>query len=138
MGWFVFVSLVYAVAVVVVMWTAGAIFFDVGRASMTGGVLAVAWVVLALGGVLFWHPLWKPIGTLFLLFVFFLWWWFSQRPSHHRQWDANFSQLPRVALEGDTLTIENIRNTEYRTIDDNTPRYETRGLAFLSCEVSMC
>jgi hypothetical protein len=73
-----------------------------------------------------WQPPWKPFGPLLAFFAVFLWWWFSQKPSHHRSWNPHFSRLPCIALKGDTLTIENVRNSEYRTIEDSTPRYETR------------
>lgn len=126
MGWFLIDLPIFAVSLVIVIWTAGALYYDVGRASTLGVVLAVAWIVLALGVLFFWHPLWKPFVLLVVFTGFFLWWWFSQRPSHHRDWDPNFAQLPRVSLAGDVITIENVRNTEYRTIKDYTVRYETR------------
>jgi hypothetical protein len=34
--------------------------------------------------------------------------------------------LPRAVRDGDAVTIENVRNFEYRTLADFTPRYETR------------
>jgi hypothetical protein len=34
--------------------------------------------------------------------------------------------LPRAMREGDVVTIENVRNFEYRSPDDFTPRYEAR------------
>ena len=34
--------------------------------------------------------------------------------------------LPRAVRDGDAVTIENVRNFEYRSLDDFTPRYETR------------
>lgn len=121
-----FTCLVYAVSLLIVGWTCGALYYDVGRASPLGIVLAASWLAVALVAFVFWQPLWKPFGTLVLLSGLFLWWWFSQQPSNDRNWAPGFAQLPRVKLEGDKLTIENIRNTEYRTIEDYTPRYETR------------
>ena len=126
MDWLLLTCLICFVSSVIVIWTAGDIFFDVGRASTVGGVLAAAWVILVLGTFAFWQPLWKPFVILLLFSTLFLRWWFSQQPSHRREWDANFSRLPRVGLEGDTITIENVRNTEYRTIEDCTPQYDTR------------
>ena len=39
-------GLLYAVSAVIVLWTAGAIFFDVGRASLVGWVLSSAWITV--------------------------------------------------------------------------------------------
>ena len=119
-------GLMFSAASLMVMWMAGAIFYDVGHGSMAGGVLAIAWIGLSLGGLIFWHPAWKPFLALLLFFAFFLRWWFAQQPSHHREWDAHFSRLPRVALEGDTVTLENVRNTDYQGTLESAPRYETR------------
>ncbi len=119
-------SAIYLISAIAVLWTAGAIYYDVARASRAGTVLAVAWVVLALAALILWQPVWKPFLCLVLFEGVFLTWWLSQRPSHDRDWNANFSQLPSVAVEGDWVTIENVRNTEYRSLADNTPRFETR------------
>lgn len=130
MNWILFTCLTYFVGLFIGIWTAGAIFYDVGRASTKGGMLAAAWILLVLAAFVFWQPPWKPFLFLLLFSAFFLWWWFSQQPSHHRNWAPGFSQLPRVDLKGDTLTIKNVRNTEYRTIDDCSPQYETRTYRF--------
>lgn len=55
----------------------------------------------------------------------FFWWW-SQKPSNQRDWNPNFTNLARIKLEGDTVTIQNVRNTDYRTLHDFTTYYETR------------
>ena len=38
--------------------------------------------------------------------------------------------LPRAVRAGDAVTIENVRDFEYRTLHDYTPRYETRTYHF--------
>jgi hypothetical protein len=56
----------------------------------------------------------------------FLGWWLRQKPSHDRDWDPCVALLPRAISEGDAITIENVRNFEYRSLDDFTSRYATR------------
>src|SRR4029077_54200 len=43
-----------------------------------------------------------------------------------RDWDLSMTVLPRAVIAGDEVTIENVRNLEYRSIDDFTPNYEAR------------
>src|SRR4029077_756982 len=75
-----------------------------------------------------WQPLWQPFAVLLGFTALFLGWWFSQQPSHNRDWDASVAVLPRAVRTGDVVTIENIRNFEYRSVGDFIPRYQTRTL----------
>jgi hypothetical protein len=119
-------TLMLASAAVITLWTVGAIYYDVGRASNWGRVLAPCWAV----GVIFlfvaWQPLWQPFVALLVLTSVFFALWLRQKPSHKRDWDPSVAVLPRAVREGDVIRIENIRNFEYRSLDDFTPRYETR------------
>jgi hypothetical protein len=53
-------------------------------------------------------------------------WWLSIPASNDREW-LDESEFPAAAnIEGDILTIRNVRNFDYRSNDDYTPRWETR------------
>jgi hypothetical protein len=82
------------------------------------------------GGVLLlfaaWQPLWQPFAVFMGVTAIFLGWWFRQKPSHDRDWVPSSAVLPRAVREGDAITIENLRNFEYRSLEDFTPRYEAR------------
>ena len=68
-----------------------------------------------------------PLRPVLLATVLvFVGWWLSLTPSHDRQWDASVAVLPRAVRRDDVVTIENVRNNEYRSFDDFTARYETR------------
>ena len=123
---FILASLVYIVSLLIVLWTTGAIYFDVGGGFPLGAILAVACVGLVAAAFLFWQPVWKPFVLLLVVFALFMHWWFRQQPSQHRNWDPFFARLSEVTLSGDQLTIKNVRNSEYRSPGEGTPRYETR------------
>ena len=126
MEWPVLYILIFSVGFVITIWTAGAIYYDAGGATWWGAILAITWSAIALLALWYWQPAWKPLLVLVIATAFFLWWWFSQQPSGDRNWDPNYAQLPRVELAADTITIHNVRNTEYRSLDDNDPGYESR------------
>jgi hypothetical protein len=115
-----------AIAAVVTLWMAGAIYYDVCRGTRWGRVLAAAWVVGVATLLVVWRPLWLPLAALFGVAVPFVGWWLRLRPSLDRDWDPSVALLPRVKREGDVLTIENVRNFDYPAPHDSTPRYETR------------
>ena len=60
------------------------------------------------------------------LFALVLGWWFSLAPSSDRDWQRDVANLPTAAVDGDRLTIQNLRNFDYRSVDDYMPRWETR------------
>src|SRR5262245_46676260 len=110
----------------ITLWVAGAIYYDTCGATGWGGLLAASWA----GGVLLllvvWQPLWQPFSVLVAVAALFLAGWLCQKPSHTRDWDASVAVLPRAARDGDAVTIENIRNFDYRSLVDFTARYDAR------------
>ena len=122
--------LIYATSAGLVVWMAGAIYYDVGRATAVGGGLSLAWILLAVFAFLTLDPLWQPFGLLLLAFAIFYRWWRSQQPSHDRNWDPQFARLPRIELQGDLVRIENVRNSRYGKNRGVTPHFETREYHF--------
>ena len=55
--------------------------------------------------------------------VVFAGWWLVQRPSNEREWVPNLAKLPRSTFNGNTVTIQYVRNTEYRSAEDYTTNY---------------
>jgi hypothetical protein len=119
-------ALMVATAGVVTVWMAGAIYYDTCRGAGWGRPLAAGWVVGVATLFAVWQPVWQPFVLLVGVAAVFLAWWLRQRPSHDRDWDPSVAVLPRAARAGDMVTIQNVRNFEYRSLDDFTPRYETR------------
>jgi hypothetical protein len=118
-------TLLLPVAALITLWVAGAINYDVFQGTRWGRCFAAGWVAAV---VLFaaWQPLWQAFAVLLGVTALFLIWWLRLEPSQHRDWDPCVAVLPRAVRDGDAVTIENVRNFEYRSLDDLTPRYETR------------
>jgi hypothetical protein len=119
-------GLLLMVAAGMAAWVAGAIYFDVGQGANWGRWATVAWVVGVIVLFVLWQPPWQPFLVLLVLVAAFLGWWFRQKPSHDRDWDPAVAVLPRAVRQGDAVTLEHVRNFEYRTLTDFTPRYDTR------------
>lgn len=67
-------------------------------------------------------------------------WFFAVPPSNHRNWEPEVAVLPTATIDKDRVTIRNIRNFEYRTATDFTPRYydKTFDLASLDSTDLIC
>jgi Domain of unknown function (DUF4105) len=119
-------ALVLTMAAGITLWMGGAIHYDVCRATRWGRLVAAGWLVGVVAMFAVWEPLWWPLAVLVGVLAVFLGWWLRQKPSQDRDWDPSVAVLPRAVRDGDTVTIENVRNFDYRSLDDFTPRYETR------------
>ncbi len=53
-------------------------------------------------------------------------WWKSLSPSNDRDWADDVAQMTHGTVEGGAVTLHNVRNFEWRTAADYTPRWETR------------
>jgi hypothetical protein len=122
---FITVALLLACAVITV-WTAGAIYYDVCGGAKWGRWVVLVWAVGVIATFAAWRPVWQPIAALLGAESLFLAWWLRQKPSQDRDWDPSVAVLPRAVSAGDAVTIENVRNFDYRSLGDFTPRYEAR------------
>jgi Domain of unknown function (DUF4105) len=66
---------------------------------------------------------WRSLSLYGLLFGVVLAWYFSIAPMNDRDWVAQNAVLPHATVDGDIVTVHNIRNFSYRTETDFTPAY---------------
>jgi hypothetical protein len=55
-------------------------------------------------------------------------WRFSLRPSNTRDWQPDVARVPTAAIQGDRVTVKNVRNFRYRSETDFDERWEERRL----------
>ena len=115
-----------AFCLAIIFWTAGAVYYDVGQRSWWGSLLSIGWIVGAVLIIIFVKPIGLATLIITIVFLIVLAWWLTQKPSHDRNWDQNFSKLPQLMLSDDQLTVINVRNSNYRSLEDYDCRYETR------------
>lgn len=53
-------------------------------------------------------------------------WWTSLQPSNDHAWADDVAQMTTGVIEGNWVTLHNVRNFDWRTVDDYTQRWETR------------
>ncbi|AKM33113.1 hypothetical protein AB870_22295 [Pandoraea faecigallinarum] len=66
-----------------------------------------------------------PLGFLIAMVVL-AGWWQTIRPSNDRVWATDVAQRLTSHVDGSHVTLHNVRNFEWRTATDFTPRWETR------------
>jgi hypothetical protein len=116
----------FPVCVTAVLWGAAALWFDGPPSRIASGLLAGGFVLASLACPIFLRPLRRALGVFALIFAGLLVWWLGISPRNDRDWQVDVSRLARATIEGDQLTIENVRNFGYRAVDDFDERWETR------------
>jgi hypothetical protein len=114
----------WLVAIGCVVWATGALAFDLPWAGVRKGV-AIGFIVCVIAAVFLTPRRWK-VCIPFAAFVAVLAWWLTLRPSDRRQWQPDVDRTAWAEINGDEVTFHNVRNCEYRTETDFTPRWETR------------
>jgi hypothetical protein len=92
---------------------------------------ALAWIVVALGlGALGALALRRArrvaLAGLAMAVLLALIVWSSATPSNSRDWQPEVAVLPHATIDGDRVTVHNIRNFDYRTETDFTRAYYDR------------
>jgi Domain of unknown function (DUF4105) len=82
-----------------------------------------AFGVAMLGWYLFATKWSRPLFTFSVLFVLLLAWWLTIPPQQDRDWAPEYAKPAYATFNGDLVTVHNIRNFDYRTETDFTPRY---------------
>jgi hypothetical protein len=89
-------------------------------------ILPIVWALVALAILAFVQPFGRKAIAVAVAGVVLLGWWSTLRPSNDRQWQPDVARTPTAEIEGDRLTIHDVRNFDYRTETDYTERWETR------------
>lgn len=122
----ILILLVLPVWLLAVAWGSAALWIDGPGGAPLRALLAVAFAAGSLGLGFGLRPRIRGAVGAALLFCAVLGWWLSLAPSNERDWLPEVARLPRATLEGDILTIENVRHFRYRSEDDFDEVWETR------------
>jgi hypothetical protein len=65
----------------------------------------------------------RTLVGFIVVFAALVAWWSLIKPSNNRDWQEDVAVLPYADIQGDLVTIRNIRNFNYRTETDFDPHY---------------
>ena len=117
--------LLWLIAIGCAVWATGAFYYDfpwVGARSTAAILLALAFVF----ALIFIPGKWRKLGTVAFAFLIILVWWSTLSPRNNRNWKPDVAQTGWAEVHDDEVTFYNLRNFDYRSEIDFTPRWETR------------
>ena len=105
----------------VTAWGMGAIYYAGPGPHLLRSLLTAAFGLVSLG-------VWLLRRRVALVVLAVLWggvlaWWVTITPSHDRDWQTDVAVLPYATVDGDRVTLHNIRHFAYRSETDFTPHY---------------
>lgn len=107
-------------------WGVLALIFSGPSSDTIRSILAAAFAGVSLSTLIalgFQRWRWQVVAGYFVLFTVLLGWWLGIEPSNERNWQLDVAVLPYATIEGDLITMHNIRNFNYRSETDYTPAY---------------
>ncbi|CDG83870.1 Lnb N-terminal periplasmic domain-containing protein [Janthinobacterium agaricidamnosum] len=109
-------------------WGALALWYHLAGGLAAQSIGAVLWAALGIGSVLLW---WQRGSARALLpygagFVLMLGWWSLIAPSQDRVWADDVSRMVSGRVNGSLVTLDNVRNFDWRSDTDYTARWESR------------
>ncbi len=116
----------YLAILLTVLWTCAALWFDGPAARPLAGLLVAGYAVLTAILLVQFRPVTRSAMLYAVPFAVVLGWWLSIAPSNERDWQPEVGRLPSARVEGDIVTVDNVRDFEYRSDTDFTERWETR------------
>jgi hypothetical protein len=116
-------ALAWLLAVVCTTWAFGALYYDF---PVIKGAILCVFALAVLAALVFARGAARKLGATFLTFAVVLGWWLTLRPGNDRNWQPDVAQTAWAEVNGDEVTLHNVRNCDYRTETDYTPRWETR------------
>jgi hypothetical protein len=91
-------------------------------------LLVLSWAALSLGCMLILGHGRMAIGFLLFASAFagLLLWWRRILPSNARTWADDVAQMATGTIDGELVTLHHVRNFDWRSATDYTPRWEAR------------
>ena len=118
-------GLAWPAALAATAWAVGALAFDFPWPSLRAAAAAVFAAAAA-------ATLWLVPGALrkalavTALAALVAAWWLTLKPRLDRDWQPDVARLPHADINGDVVILHDVRNFDYHTATDATPRWETR------------
>jgi len=110
------------------LWGALALWYQAPGGTALHGLLVMLWSLLSIVMLV---ALWRgrtmlAIAGFAAAFAVLIIWWQMLRPSNDRIWADDVARTMTGTVDGDQITLHNVRNFDWRSDSNYTQRWETR------------
>lgn len=109
-------------------WGALALWYQLPGGAVARTLGSTIWIVavIALAAFAVSRRSWLPLGVYAVMYALLLIWWASIAPSNHRVWSDDVARMLTGTVQGNVVTLDNVRDFTWRSDDDYDARWETR------------
>ena len=130
MGHRIAFGLVSIMALLLTIWAAAALYFDLPFSPLRTPA-AVLYLLLILVALRFLRNPRMRLAAVFSGFATVAIWSLSLEPSNYRDWQPDNAKTAYAEIKGDQVVIHDFRNCDYRTENDYTCQWESRSYSLL-------
>jgi len=125
--WFITACFIFMWLIGSTAWASLAIYYGDSNSSTLQLIISgvVAFIGLVTIMIFLFVSSWRNRLLSFhsIVFLMILLWWFNIQPSNTRDWQRDVNKLAYADVDGDLVTVHNIRNFSYQSEFDYTPEY---------------
>jgi hypothetical protein len=114
------------IVVAAVTWAVMAIWIDGPQSRVLAAPMAAGLAVVSVTLAASVRPLLRGLTVALFPVIVVALWWTSILPTNTRDWTPDVARTSRATFHGSRVTIENVRNFNYRSETDYDQRWETR------------
>jgi hypothetical protein len=104
--------------VLVTAWSMAAIYYSNLPTPFLRKLATVLYLVISIGILVRIRPFRRALVVFWLVFGVVWVWWMLIPPSNLRNWQPDLAVLPSATIDGNQITVHNIRNCDYRLTTD--------------------
>lgn len=115
------------IAIPLAAWATGALWFQLPFGDLARQLALLAWPLFSLVAlVAFWRRRYRLPALWLALLLALMGWWSTIQPSHQRVWADDVARMVTGKLDGNRVTLDQVRDFDWRSDTDYTVRWEPR------------
>jgi hypothetical protein len=119
--------LVSLLFILLTAWGAGAPWFQLPFGDAARMLALVAWPLFSVAALIAgWRRRYRWAVAWLALLVVLMGWWSTIQPSHQRVWADDVARMVTGKVDGNLVTLDQVRNFDWRSDTDYTARWEPR------------
>jgi hypothetical protein len=109
------------------LWGTAALWYQIPGGNLVKVLVVMLWLAFSVAVlIVLWQGRWAGAAVFAVAFACLLIWWTRLQPTNDGEWADDVAQMTTGTVDGNRVTLHNVRNFDWRSQTDYTQRWETR------------